>query len=169
MNHVIFFQGISVGSSSSSSISSPLGDHYYHTKSPKTTCTFQIDTTTGYILELSFDDMSISSCSSCSCGYVKVRDGSSSSAKLLGIYCNGNYQGTVSSEGNHMFVEYYGYYSGDSFKATVRSKKGTPLSSQNTVEPRLSGHPRGNGKWQPNRGWPLDRGFIYSIILILGL
>ena len=38
-----------------------------------------------------------------------------------------------------------------------------------TVEPRLSGHPRGNGKWLLNRGWPLNWGFIYSIILILGL
>ena len=27
-----------------------------------------------------------------------------------------------------------------------------------TVEPLLSGHPWGNGKWQLNRGWPLKRG-----------
>ena len=27
--------------------------------------------------------------------------------------------------------------------------------------------PRGNGKWLLNKGWPLYRGFNYSIILIL--
>ena len=27
-----------------------------------------------------------------------------------------------------------------------------------TVEPLLSGHPRGNGKWPLNRGWPLNKG-----------
>ena len=27
-----------------------------------------------------------------------------------------------------------------------------------TVEPLLSGHPRGNGNWPVNRGWPLNRG-----------
>ena len=27
-----------------------------------------------------------------------------------------------------------------------------------TVEPLLSGHPHGNGKWPLNRGWPLKRG-----------
>ena len=43
------------------------------------------------------------------------------------------------------------------------------LKKQTTVEPRLSGHPRGNGKWLLNRGWPLNRGFIYSVILILRL
>ena len=26
------------------------------------------------------------------------------------------------------------------------------------VESLLSGHPRGNGKWTLNRGWPLKRG-----------
>ena len=26
----------------------------------------------------------------------------------------------------------------------------------NTVEPLLSGHPRGNGNWPLNRGWPLN-------------
>ena len=26
------------------------------------------------------------------------------------------------------------------------------------VEPLLSGHPRGNGKWSLNRGWPLNHG-----------
>ena len=29
---------------------------------------------------------------------------------------------------------------------------------RNTVEPLLSGHPRGNGKWPLNRGWPVNRG-----------
>ncbi|KAL9972980.1 hypothetical protein ACROYT_G019381 [Oculina patagonica] len=109
---------IFVKSSSSASISSPKRDV------PATSCTFQIDTTEGYILELSFEHMSISSCSSCSCGYINVRDGSSSTAQLLGTFCNENYHGTISSTGNHMYVQYYGHYSWDSFQARVRSKKG---------------------------------------------
>ena len=28
----------------------------------------------------------------------------------------------------------------------------------NTVEPLLSGHPRGIGNWPLNRGWPLNKG-----------
>ena len=71
--------------------------------------------------------MTISSCSGCSCGYVKVRDGTSSSAGLLGTYCSSNYRDVVTSNGNHMFVEYYARERQDNFKATVRSKKGTVL------------------------------------------
>ena len=29
---------------------------------------------------------------------------------------------------------------------------------RNTVEPLLSGHPRGIGNWPLNRGWPLNKG-----------
>ena len=29
-----------------------------------------------------------------------------------------------------------------------------------TVEPQLSGHPRGIGNWPLNRGWPLKRGSL---------
>ena len=71
--------------------------------------------------------MTISSCSSCSCGYVKVRDGSLSSSRLLGTFCDSNYHGVVTSNGNHMFVEYHAGGWSDKFKATVRSKKGTDL------------------------------------------
>ena len=71
--------------------------------------------------------MTISSCSSCTCGgYVKVRDGTSSSSRLLGTYCSSNYH-DVTSTGNHMFVEYYARGRSDKFKATIRSKKGTDL------------------------------------------
>ena len=88
---------------------------------------FKINTESGYILELSFTKMAISSCSSCSCGYVKVMDGTSSSSRLLGTYCSSNYHDVVKSNGNHMFVEYYAQESSDNFKATIRSKKGTDL------------------------------------------
>ena len=30
-------------------------------------------------------------------------------------------------------------------------------AGQNTVEPLLSGHPRGNCKWPIDRGWPLNK------------
>ena len=129
MHYYFLFQGIFVGSSSSSSIASP-NYIFYHTSSPGVTCSWQIETTKGYILQLTFDKMSISSCSACSCGYVKVRDGSTSSAPLLGSYCNGNYPSLVSSKGNQMFIDYYGISSYSSFRATVRSKKGTFILSQ---------------------------------------
>lgn len=115
------------GTSSKSIASSPNIDGYYPTSLPRTTCTFKIDTTKGYILELSFEKMSISSCSKCSCGYVKVRDGSSLTAQLLGTYCSENYHDEVTTKGNHMFVEYYASRRSDTFKATISSKKGTNL------------------------------------------
>lgn len=120
---------LSVKSSSSLSIaSSPDIDGYYPTSLPRTTCTFKIDTTNGFILELSFEKMSISSCSSCSCGYVKVRDGMSSTSPLLGTFCSENHHDVVTSKGNHMFLEYYASRRQDTFKATISSKKGIKKS-----------------------------------------
>ena len=130
MRYFFLFQGIFVGSSSSSSIASPNYYNLYHSSSAGMICLWQIETTKGYILQLTFDKMSIPSCSGCSCGYVKVWDGSTSSAPLLGSYCNGNYPSLVSSKGNQMFIDYYGSYSYSSFRATVRSKKGTFILSQ---------------------------------------
>ena len=119
---------LSVKSSSSLSIaSSPNIDGYYPTSLPGRTCTFKIGTTNDFILELTFEKMSISSCSSCSCGYVKVRDGTSSTAPLLGTFCNKNRHDVVTTKGNHMFVEYYASGRQDTFKATISSKKGTKL------------------------------------------
>ena len=122
-----FFRGILVGRSRSTSIASPTYNNYYYTSSPGMTCTWKIDTTDGYILQLTFDKMSITSnCyDTCCNGYVEVRDGGTSSDPLLGTLCSGNYLGKVSSKGNHMFVKYYGRHSHDSFQATVSSKKGT--------------------------------------------
>ena len=126
IRYYFLFQEIFVGSYSSSSIASPIYYNIYYTSSPWVTCSWQIETTKGYILQLTFDKMSIPSCSGCSCGYVKVRDGSTSSALLLGTYCNGNYPSLVSSKGNQMFINYHsGRYSYSRFRATVRSKKGT--------------------------------------------
>ena len=124
----LFLSDIFVAKSSSSSIASSSDiDGYYPTSTPFSTCTFKIDTANGYILELRFTELRTSSCSSCSCGYVKVRDGTSLSSRLLGTYCNSNYQDVVTSTGNHMFVEYHAQRRSDKFKATVRSKKGTDL------------------------------------------
>jgi len=118
-----FFQGIFVGSSSSTSIASPSYNYYYYTSS----CTWKIDTTEGYILQLTFDKMSITNncADSCCSGYVEVRDGGTSNDPLLGTFCSGNYHKKESSKGNQMFVKYYGRQNHDSFKATVSSKKGT--------------------------------------------
>jgi len=123
-----FFQGRFVGSSSSTSITSPSYNNYYYTSSPgNLTCTWKIDTTEGYILQLTFDKMSITSnCyDGCCNGYVQVRDGGTSNDPLLGTFCGARIYRNVSSRGNQMFVKYYGRYSDDSFQATVSSKKGT--------------------------------------------
>ena len=63
-------------------------------------------------------------CYSCSCGYLKVRDGSSSSDPLLGEYCGSVSSGTVTSTGNHLFVVFNNDYSSARFRATVSSIKG---------------------------------------------
>lgn len=43
----------------------------------------------------------------------------------------------MSSKGSDMFVEYYGYYSYDEFRATIRSKKGTSKFSRYVVYRKL--------------------------------
>ena len=120
-----FLQAIPVESSSSFSIASPYYYDIYPTTSFAVTCSWKISTANGYILQLTFDKMSISSCSGCSCGYVEVRDGRTSSGPLTGTYCDRNRPSSVSSKGRQMFVKYYGQYSVDRFRATVRSKEGT--------------------------------------------
>ncbi|XP_022795753.1 bone morphogenetic protein 1-like [Stylophora pistillata] len=108
-------------SSSSTTIRSGDGG-FWNTRAPYSSCTFKISTKKGYNLELSLDNMSMNSCSSCSCGYLKVRDGSSSSDPLLNEYCGTLSYGTVTSTGNHLFVVFYSHYSANSFRATVRSR-----------------------------------------------
>ena len=84
-------------------------------------CTWQIETTKGYTIQLIFDKMAIWRCSGCSCGYVRVRDGRGLSAQSLGTFCNEHYPRVVSSTGNHMFIEFHAQDSFEYFKATVRS------------------------------------------------
>lgn len=110
-------------SSRSTSIKSSAARSYLYTLVPYTTCTWQIQTTKGYTVELTFDDMAIFSCSDCSCGYVTVRDGSGSSADHIGTFCNGNYPSVVSSAGNYMFIKFYAQSSFDFFEATIRSRE----------------------------------------------
>ena len=125
--NVIFLLDLFVESSSSLTIASGSDIDYSPTIWPRTRCTFKIDTTKDYILELSFEKMSISSCRDCNCGHVKVRDGSSSTSRLLGAYCERNPRDVVTTTGNQMFVEYYASESSDTFKATISSKKGSHL------------------------------------------
>ena len=127
-----------MGRSSSSSIASPNYFNVFHTSSPRTSCSWQIQTSSGYILELTFEKMSITGCSGCSCGYVKVFDGITSSDPLIGTFCDKNSPSLVSSKGTDMFIEYYGSYSYDEFRATIRSKKGTSKFSQYLVYRELS-------------------------------
>ena len=108
-------------SSGSTSIGSLAAGSRRYTLVPNTECTWQIETTKGYTVQLIFDDMAIRRCSGCSCGYVRVKDGSGLSAQSLGTFCNENYPRVVSSTGNHMFIEFYAQNSFDSFKATIRS------------------------------------------------
>lgn len=121
-------------SSSSTTIRSGDGG-YWNTRAPYSSCTFKISTKKGYNLELSLDNMSMNSCSSCSCGYLKVRDGSSSSDPLLGVYCGSLSYGTVTSTGNHLFVVFHSDYSVNSFRATVRSRRGSSVNVAAIVVP----------------------------------
>ena len=108
-------------SSRSTSVGSLVAGSPRYTLVPNTKCTWQIETTKGYTVQLIFDKMAIWRCSDCSCGYVRVRDGSGLSAQSLGTFCSENYPRVVSSTGNHMFIEFYAKNSFDSFKATIRS------------------------------------------------
>jgi len=112
-----------VESSRSFSIKSSAARPYLYTLKPYTTCTWKIETTKGYTVQLTFDDITTGSCSDCSCGYVQVRDGSGLSAQPLGTFCNNNYPVVVASTGNHMFIKFYAQDSFDFFKATIRSKE----------------------------------------------
>jgi len=127
-----------VESSRSTSIKSSAANSYRYTLKPYTTCTWQIETTKGYIVQLTFDDMAIRSCSDCSCGYVRVRDGSGLSAQSFGTFCNNNYPTVVASTGNHMFIEFYAQGTFDFFKATIRSKESGIFCSDFRVEKRVS-------------------------------
>ena len=108
-------------SSGSTSIKSSAARSYRYTLVPNTKCTWEIETTKGYTVQLMFDDMAIRRCSDCSCGYVRVRDGSGLSAQSRGTFCNDNYPRVVSSTGSYMFIEFYAQDSFDFFKATIRS------------------------------------------------
>ncbi|XP_078369242.1 tolloid-like protein 2 isoform X1 [Oculina patagonica] len=117
---------IYIQSSGSTSVSSSAGRAERYTVPPHTACLWQIATTEGYTLELTFDDMNIYSkysCSDCSCGYVRVRDGSGSSAQSLGTFCDGNIPSVVSSTGNHIFIEFHSQRRYDYFKASIYSKE----------------------------------------------
>ncbi|KAL9972974.1 hypothetical protein ACROYT_G019375 [Oculina patagonica] len=115
-------KSIYLQSSGSTFVSSSVSHDAIHTVAPDTTCTWQIATTEGYTLELTFDDMSISCCSDYLCGYVRVRDGGST-ARSLGTFCDGNIPSVVSSTGNQMFIRFYGYSRWDYFKASIDSKE----------------------------------------------
>ena len=94
-----------------------------HTVAPGARCTWKISTTEGYTLELKFDEIHISSCSGCSCGHVTVKDGSRSSARSLGTFCNGNIPSVVSSTENHLYILFYAESRWDYFKASIDSKE----------------------------------------------
>ncbi|PFX28545.1 Tolloid-like protein 2 [Stylophora pistillata] len=121
-------------SSSSTTIRSGYGG-FWNTRAPYSSCTFKISTETGYNLELTLDAMNVYSCSSCSCGYLKVRDGSSSSDPLLGEYCGTVNYGTVTSTGNHLYVDFNSDSSRTSFRATVRSRRGSSVNVAAIVVP----------------------------------
>lgn len=120
---VYLFQGVDVGSSRSLFIVSPT---HHGSSNIVTTCSWEISTTKGYILQLTIENMTISSCNASCCAYryIQARDGIELSDPLLGTYCDGSHPGLVSTKGNQMFIKYYGRNSRDAFQATVHSKKG---------------------------------------------
>ena len=110
--------------SSSLSIASPT---YQASPEMTTTCSWQISTREGYILQLVFRNLTISKCDETCCPYryIQARDGNGLRDSLLGTYCGGNYPSEVSTTGNQIYVKYYGLYSNDTFEATVLSYKGS--------------------------------------------
>ena len=87
----------------------------------KLTCSWKVVTKDKDYLELTFDDMSISSCgSTCLCGKITVRE-DYQYGRDLGTFCQGKAL-KVSSKRNVMFVEYYPSGRFDKFKATIRAK-----------------------------------------------
>lgn len=113
---------VDVGSSRSLFIVSPT---HHGSSDIVTTCSWEISTTKGYILQLTIENMTISSCNASCCAYryIQARDGIELSDPLLGTYCDGSHPGLVSTKGNQMFIKYYGRNSRDAFQATVHSKK----------------------------------------------
>ena len=127
LHTVVFFcKGIVVGSSNSTSIASPHYNNIYHKSLPGARCSWQISTTNGYILQLTFDNMSMPSCSGCSCSYVEVRDGNTSDDPHIGTYCDGRRSSLVSSTGNQMFVDILAVSSTTVFEQQSSLRKVSP-------------------------------------------
>ncbi|XP_053365761.1 deleted in malignant brain tumors 1 protein-like [Clarias gariepinus] len=95
--------------------SSPYYPNYYH---GNTYCVWQLLAPAGQTIFLSFQDLDLDSC--CSCDYVKVHDGRSTSSRLIGQLCHSNRSHmNFQSSSSYMTVlfksDYYG--AGRGFKA----------------------------------------------------
>ena len=116
---------------SSSSIASPYYPNpalwryttsFYRPSNP--TCSWQVVTKDTDYLELTFDDVSISSSyrQGCSCGRIEVHEGYQN-RRHLGTFCQAEGEALkVSSRDNSMFVAYYACERSDKFKATIRAR-----------------------------------------------
>ena len=79
--------------------------------SASTNCTWNITAPAGKYVKLVFTDFALSSCaascSSASCSYVELYDGSSANSPSLGRFCQGSTLKETFSSGHQMFVKFH--------------------------------------------------------------
>ncbi|KAG8232959.1 hypothetical protein J437_LFUL011452, partial [Ladona fulva] len=104
----IFWDGTATGcggtlTSSSGSIVSP---HYPQPYGESTECFWKITVSKGSKIQLIIVDLDLEDHQSCDFDYVEIRDGSDSTAALLGKYCNQNHPLHFVSTGNSLWVKF---------------------------------------------------------------
>jgi len=75
------------------------------------TCDYAFRAGTGDVVTVSFSDFSLESSSTCAYDYVRIYDGDSTSATMIGEYCGSDSPGIVSSSGSDMFIRFSSDYS----------------------------------------------------------
>jgi len=61
----------------------------------------------GNFIRINFSSFDIENCGSCSCDGIKIYDGNSTGAPLIGTYCNSNVPGIITSTTGSLTVEFY--------------------------------------------------------------
>ena len=69
-------------------------------------CMWQITTPPNTRINLKVISMSIQSCDDCKCDFLEIRDGNSSSDRLLAKFCGSKLPGDLYSSGRHLWVRF---------------------------------------------------------------
>ena len=88
-------------------------------------CTWRIEVSSGHHIQLTFTQFELESkplpCSETD--HVDIRDGSSSSDRLIGQYCSKNKPSTIISKGKHLWVRFKSFASSQGGKGFVAKYK----------------------------------------------